>query len=114
MSQNEKFRGTSLFAQKPDNCGQFAPFFEFQGIAKPAPERFPALSVEIFCFFNYALLSCERRVRNLPLSRFFHSFFKSNASASRNRSIRTFVLPRVRNRRKPKSVFSLDIHSSRA
>ena len=61
---------------------------------------------KIFGFLCYALLSCERCVFSRPFSRFIHSFFRSNASASKNSSVRTFALPLVRNLRKPKSVFN--------
>lgn len=48
----------------------------------------------------------DTRVCSLPCSRFIHSFFKSNARANKNSSVRMLVLPQVKKRRKPKSFLS--------
>ncbi len=57
-------------------------------------------------FVIYAVIFSDARVWSRPCSRFIHSFFKSNAIASRNSSARIFAFPLVRNLRKPKSFFS--------
>ena len=55
---------------------------------------------------SYAVIFSDTRVRRRPCARFIHSFFKSNAIASRNSSARILAFPLVRNLRNPKSFFS--------
>ena len=53
-----------------------------------------------------AVIFMDTRVWSLPCPRFIHGFFRSKASANRNRSVRMLALPLVKKRREPKSFLS--------
>ena len=59
----------------------------------------------ILLFQNYAVFNRERWVCNRPFSCFIQYFFRLKANPRKNNSTRTFAFPRVKNLRKPKSVF---------
>ena len=58
-----------------------------------------------FCV-NYETSLSDTRVLSRLYSRFIHSFFRSNARARKNSSVRILPLPLVRKRRNPKSFLS--------
>ena len=76
------------------------------GYGKAGPEAdFGTDCGSILLFPNYAVFNRERWVRSPPFSRFIQYFFRLNANPRKNSSTRTFAFPRVKNLRKPKSVF---------
>ena len=107
--QNESFAAVPSSAQKgklTENVWKTATNLSVFCIAKPVPAHGQRLMLKGDSIIRYAAEISDRCVRNRPLSRFIQNFFRSNASARKNSSVRTFFLPRVRKRWNPKSFLS--------